>query len=856
MKRLNVMFESFRPIPQLLNQLNFKRLIDDEQKAVVFDLITFILRYYSSVDYKDFGLDEFDIEQIKKEEVKRIWTSVDYVLSKLETMREDIKNKNKLTAKALGEIFSYLADFKKDYDGIGPQLNRSSEPGGKLQKELGDIKNQIQMMRDTMGQSSDMFKDSLNHLQKVSSPGPNRMFGDGITSEIMNMKKKMTTLVLGVEALENTLSKIKNEGKNRYNHIEDSVQAEIDTLKLFKDRVEIEVQILKKQYNQNLNGNEILNLTLKDKGKKDKDNFKLQSEFLEMKKKVDKLEEENAKLSKLTEKKIDLMASKIQDLEDNTITGGQMNQDLKEVLKNGKGHENNIFSEMSLEQVSEFCHNQKKINTSLNTQVELLQKKLDAVGGDNYNSRELVSYSNPKSDKTQQNFGKNNPKQNTADFKDFEDKWRLMQGDLVKISEIQKMIQLDVDALKMLNKSLQGNNQFLENMNNIDSSKIPQNVIKEIQQIKVQIDWFKERETANGKKVFTLEGEIKNIKLDYQDLKTKLKRDHLAEDRLAALEGTVANSHKELAKKTREIEAEIRRIKTPGNQLVTRRDDLHESVLGTAAPPTNLKAIIRKETEHITEFIKEYVNEIAMNCVSVIRDEDLNATQKMDAVDWMVRNLEFTSPKLVDKFLNFCHEIHDAHVNAYSGNNFYNSSHKSSVLKSIRKLILETQIEDTSDGVKNQLTQYMQFLEITLMSENNLKKAVELNIPQIVLSILLNTDSSENSRLQAQICFGRMIAYKEGGRLIPDLIDTPFFAHWISTCLENLPSDVSLYTSAFKILTKAFESISVTELIFKNSHNLANNLIRVMRKTKEFTNVLFLNLQVINFFLKLKLLFF
>lgn len=112
-----------------------------------------------------------------------------------------------------------------------------------------------------------MFKDSINHLQKVSSPSPTRMFGDGITSEIMNMKKKMTTLVLNVEAMENTLNRIKNEGKNRYTHIEDSVQAEIDTLKLFKDRVEIEVQILKKQYNQNLNGSEYLNETLKEKNK-------------------------------------------------------------------------------------------------------------------------------------------------------------------------------------------------------------------------------------------------------------------------------------------------------------------------------------------------------------------------------------------------------------------------------------------------------------------------------------------------------------------------------------------------------------------------------------------------------------
>jgi hypothetical protein len=75
---------------------------------------------------------------------------VDYILSKLEVVRDDIKGKNKLTAKALGEIFSYLADFKKDYDGIGAGLTSNptdrmlnggeSKTGGKLQRELGDIK--------------------------------------------------------------------------------------------------------------------------------------------------------------------------------------------------------------------------------------------------------------------------------------------------------------------------------------------------------------------------------------------------------------------------------------------------------------------------------------------------------------------------------------------------------------------------------------------------------------------------------------------------------------------------------------------------------------------------------------------
>jgi hypothetical protein len=108
-------------------------------------------------------------------------------------------------------------------------------------------------MQDTMGHSQELFKDSINQMHnRDHSPGRNRdkNFGDGIGSELLNMKKKITTVTLNVEALESAISRIKNEGKHKYQHIEDTVQAEIDTLKLFRDRVEIEVQILKKQYNQ------------------------------------------------------------------------------------------------------------------------------------------------------------------------------------------------------------------------------------------------------------------------------------------------------------------------------------------------------------------------------------------------------------------------------------------------------------------------------------------------------------------------------------------------------------------------------------------------------------------------------
>jgi hypothetical protein len=106
--------------------------------------------------------------------------------------------------------------------------------------------------------------------------------------------------------------------------------------------------------------------------------------------------------------------------------------------------------------------------------------------------------------------------------------------------------------------------------------------------------------------------------------------------------------------------------------------------------PANIKQIIRKETEHIFEFIQEYVNEIAMNSVNIIRDDDKTSSQKMEALDWTARNLEFISPKLFDSFINFSHEIHEAHQNTFSKNSFFSKDHQSSVMKSMRRLVLET----------------------------------------------------------------------------------------------------------------------------------------------------------------------
>ena len=62
--------------------------------------------------------------------------------------------------------------------------------------------------------------------------------------------------------------------------------------------------------------------------------------------------------------------------------------------------------------------------------------------------------------------------------------------------------------------------------------------------------------------------------------------------------------------------------------------------------------------------------------------------------------------------------------------------------------------------------------------------------------------------------------------------------------MDTLPADVTVYTSTFRILKKAFENLPVTELLFKNNPNIANSLIRVTRHTKDYSTVLLANLEV------------
>ena len=70
-----------------------------------------------------------------------------------------------------------------------------------------------------------------------------------------------------------------------------------------------------------------------------------------------------------------------------------------------------------------------------------------------------------------------------------------------------------------------------------------------------------------------------------------------------------------------------------------------------------IKKLIKDQTDYHLEFVQQFVNEEAMNQMRVMKNDRKSTTQKMDAVDWFARNIEFVDKKIVNRFVTVCTEI-------------------------------------------------------------------------------------------------------------------------------------------------------------------------------------------------------
>lgn len=272
LKKIPVIFDTFKPNKDLLKQLNFKRILSSPHSEIVYDLMIFVMRYYSDVDYEDFDLGTRLKDTLVKEEKKRVWLTLDHVLIKLDTFLEEFKNRNTLTAKALGEIFAYIEGLKKSVNdsrmrnSMEVDRDKSAEIGNgsntnnyvdkrefdSLRKEISAMKESIVKSKDP-GSGGQFFKERDNRkLEDKLTEVPKNYLIDGLTSEVRELKSRLNKSELSLEAMEKLVNKLNDAKHNRIAEIEKKVADDLESFKLFKERVQIEVDLVKERASHNL----------------------------------------------------------------------------------------------------------------------------------------------------------------------------------------------------------------------------------------------------------------------------------------------------------------------------------------------------------------------------------------------------------------------------------------------------------------------------------------------------------------------------------------------------------------------------------------------------------------------------
>lgn len=95
------------------------------------------------------------------------------------------------------------------------------------------------------------LKDRENKLlEEKLTEIPKTYLADGVTSELTSLKTKVSKMSLAIEALEKTTAKLTDERNTKFSQLEKKVSDDLDSLKLLKERVQIEVDLMKERATQ------------------------------------------------------------------------------------------------------------------------------------------------------------------------------------------------------------------------------------------------------------------------------------------------------------------------------------------------------------------------------------------------------------------------------------------------------------------------------------------------------------------------------------------------------------------------------------------------------------------------------
>lgn len=253
-----------------------------------------------------------------------------------------------------------------------------------------------------------------------------------------------------------------------------------------------------------------------------------------------------------------------------------------------------------------------------------------------------------------------------------------------------------------------------------------------------------------------------------------------------------------------------------------------------------VRNLIAQEAKNMLEFFQEFVNEHAINCITIIKSKLRTATEKFDRIDWMMRNVEFFSDNMFDNFVKICHDLRNSKdLNA----NMYKVDNNSDIMSNIKKLIEKNGNYESNSHV----LAYLRVLEIGFFSKFNKQTGLDIKIHESICSILVTTPINSEISIQAQVCIN-MIASEE--MMATKMMAKASFAKWISLSFKEAANytDIRFTSGLFILVDQILKDSSATEALVHSNSDIGIDLINCLRGANDDTNYMEIKLKV-NYFL-------
>eukprot|EP00826_Nyctotherus_ovalis_P031807 TRINITY_DN2555_c0_g1_i6.p1 TRINITY_DN2555_c0_g1~~TRINITY_DN2555_c0_g1_i6.p1 ORF type:complete len:970 (-),score=278.59 TRINITY_DN2555_c0_g1_i6:145-2916(-) len=352
--------------------------------------------------------------------------------------------------------------------------------------------------------------------------------------------------------------------------------------------------------------------------------------------------------------------------------------------------------------------------------------------------------------------------------------------------------------------------------------------------IKIELKGLTFNSAKSEQKISQLESEEKKLasKLNHLEEKT-----FPLSERVASLNGIMSDMRDEARNLIERIQ--FLESRSPIEEFEKELQILREDII---TREEKIKVQVEGNSNSCWNYVQQFADLHAVDKANEIRTLGNNYTAKLNCLEWLIRYHEYLSEKssfkVIEAFKDIIHPTRIHERTAYS-----TAKHSSDIMNQIVSCIRKIKKINTQEELKHSLSDagtYMAILEITLINDQNVDKAIALGIPRDLIHYLIFFKSSYDFKKCAEefkLTLRCLTYCFRNSKAIDLLLEVPNGVTTVANLMQTIRDEEIIANSA-KIIRVCLRGDRQYDKVIMKVPNLLSAMLQLISTQSESTIIL------------------